>query len=154
MKSKIFILAALAAASTASMAKISDGKSYGAWEGVCEKNECAVLQVVNNKEKTPVGRVILRKLAEEKNMFAMIITVPLGVNLRAGLGLAIDGEEIGRVPFDLCNPGGCTAALPVKDDLLQKIKKGKALQVAAFVDDKQQTLPFSLSGATKAIEAL
>ncbi len=154
MKSKIFILAALAATSATGVAKISDGKSYGAWKGACDKNECAVLQIVYNKEKTPVGLVILRKLAEEKNTFAMIITVPLGVNLHAGLGLAIDGEEISRNGFDLCNPGGCNVALPVKDDLLQKIKKGKALQVAAFIDDKQQTLSFSLSGATKAIEAL
>lgn len=156
IKSKVFLFAACAAVSAASIAKISDGKAYGAWKGVCDqkqKDRCAVVQIVNNNEKSPVGRVVLRKLAQEKNTFAVIVTVPLGVNLRAGLGLAIDGKEIARAPFDVCQDG-CIVFLPVKDDVLEKIKKGKELQVAAFVGDQQQNLSFSLSGVTKAINEL
>ncbi len=153
---QLLALTGLMSASTASFSAISNGQDYGDWKGVCEGGECAVVQVVSNQENTPVGRVVLRKMnvPQAGSSTVMIITVPLGVNLHAGAGLAIDGTELRRAQFDFCDQGGCNLAMPLEGDTLTKIKKGNTLQVAAFVNDQQQTLAFSLKGVTKAIDAL
>lgn len=153
---KRFLIPALLGTLSVSVAqaKVENGKSYGDWKGICENDICAVVQTVSNKENTPVGRVIIRKVAEAKNQPVMFITVPLGVNLHAGMGVAIDGKELKKTGFDFCDPSGCNVALPLTDDVQNKIKAGNKLQVAAFVADKQQTLEFSLKGSTNALKAL
>lgn len=151
---KAFTIAALAAASISAHAKINDGQSYGDWKGTCEGSECGVVQTVNNDKGQPVGQILIRKIKEANNAPTLFVTVPLGVNLRAGMAFAVDGNELGVVPYDFCTEGGCNAAVPLEGDALAKIKAGNALQVAAFVGDKQQTMGFSLKGVTAAINAL
>lgn len=155
MKKKLalIVFGALAFSATAT-AKVSDGQSYGDWKGVCQGNECAIVQVQSNAKDMPVGRIVLRKMPETGNNPVMIITVPLGVNLHAGLGIAVDGKELLRVPYDFCDQGGCNIALPLQGKELTTVKKGNKLQIAAFVGDDQQTIVFSLKGVTAAINAL
>lgn len=151
---KVTALATLAAASLNAFAAPTNGTKYGDWEGVCQGNECGIIQVQYNNDKVPVGRVVLQKMKQAGNNPVAIITVPLGVNLPAGMGIAVDGKEIARLPFNFCDQGGCNVAIPLQGDVLNKIKAGNKLQVAAFVGDKQQTVVFSLSGVSKAISAL
>lgn len=152
--SKIATLAALSALSLAASAKVSNGTKYGDWEGTCQGKECGVIQIVNNEKGEPVGRVLLRKVPEAKNQVVAYVSLPLGVNLRNGLAIAVDGNQVAQSLFDFCDQGGCHAALPLPNDILAKLKAGKAMQLAAFVGDEQQTMAFSLTGATKAIDAL
>lgn len=157
--SQVLLGAGLLASATIASAKVSDGHNYGDWRGTCEGDQCAVVQVLNNNDKQPIGRAVLRKLPQAKDTPVLILTVPLGVNLQAGLGVAVDTKEIARVPYDFCDQGGCNAAIPLittKDgkDLLAAIKGGKELDVAVFVGQNQQGMKFSLSGVTSAINAL
>lgn len=151
---KILTLTTLAAISLSASAKVSDGKSYGDWKGTCQDNECGVLQTVNNDKGQPVGQILIRKVKEGGGAPTLFVTVPLGVNLRAGMAFAVDGKELGVIPYDFCTEGGCNAAVILKGKDLATIKKGNVLQVAAFVADKQQTMGFSLKGVTAAINAL
>lgn len=151
---KLLIAAVLAAASLTATAKISDGKAYGDWKGICQEGECGVGQIVNNDKGEPVGRIVLRKVPEAKNNVVAFITIPLGVNLRAGMALAVDGKELGVSPYDFCDPNGCTAVIPLEGDVLKKIKAGSALQVGSYFGNKQQTMGFSLKGVTAAIKEL
>lgn len=151
---KTTALTAIAAASLNANAAPTNGTKYGDWEGVCQGNECGIVQIQKNGEGTPVGRVVLQKMVQAGNNPVAIITVPLGVNLQAGMGLAVDGGEVARLSFNFCDQGGCNVAIPLQGDILKKIKAGKKLQVAAFVGDKQQTVVFSLTGVTKALAAL
>ena len=151
---KALTLASLAAISLSASAKVSDGQKFGDWEGTCQGNDCGVVQAVNNDKGQPVGQILIRKVKEANNAPTLFVTVPLGVNLRAGMAFAVDGKELGVVPYDFCIEGGCNAAVPLDADSLAKIKAGAALQVAAFVGDKQQTMGFSLKGVTAAINAL
>ena len=151
---KIAALAALAATSLSAAAKLSEGKAYGDWKGTCQGNECGAIQIVNNEKGEPVGRILLRRIPEANNSAIAFITVPLGVNLRAGMALAADGKELVVAPFDFCDQGGCNAAIPVEGDIEASLKKGKVLQVAAFVGDKQQTMGFSLKGVSEVLKNL
>ncbi|SUO97614.1 invasion associated locus B family protein [Suttonella ornithocola] len=151
---KLLTIAAIATTSLAATAAVKQGQKFGDFEGVCQGKECAVAQIFKNAENTPVGRIVLQKMPQAGNNPVAIFTLPLGVNLQAGVGLAIDTKEVARVPFDFCDQGGCNVAVPLQGDLLKKIKAGNKLQVAAFVGDKQQTIEFSLKGITSAINAL
>ena len=111
-------------------------------------------QIVNNDKGEPVGRILLRRIPEAQNNVIAFITVPLGVNLRAGMALAADGKELVVTPFDFCDQGGCNAAIPVEGKILDSFKKGNTLQVAAFVGDKQQTMGFSLKGVSDVLKNL
>lgn len=151
---KIVAAAALTTISLAASAKLSEGKAYGDWQGTCQGSECGAIQVVNNPQGEPVGRILLRRVPEAKNSVVAFITVPLGVNLRAGMALAVDGKELVVTPMDFCDQGGCNAAIPFEGNILDKVKKGNVLQVAAFVGDKQQTMGFSLKGVSEVIKNL
>lgn len=148
------LLAAAFGASLLTQAAVTQGQKFGDWEGACEAGQCGVFQVKSNGENVPVGRIILQKMPQAGNNPVMIITVPLGVNLHAGMGIAIDTKELQRLPFDFCDPNGCNVALPLQGEVLNKVKAGSKMQVAAFVGDKQQTIEFSLKGVTAAINAL
>ncbi len=151
---KVAALTILGALSLTASATITDGRSYGDWKGTCKENVCGVVQVQNNAQGEPVGRVLLRRLPQNDNVLVAFITLPLGVNLRAGLAIAIDNKEVGVMPFDFCEPGGCNAAVPLDDKTISKLKAGSNMQVAAFVGDEQQTLQFSLKGVTDSINNL
>ena len=150
---KIISLTTLLLSSTG-LAAVSNGQKFDTWTAVCEKGQCAVVQVQNTKDGVPVGRVFIHKPKQTKNRPVMVFTVPLGVNLHAQLGIAVDTKQIARVPFDFCNQDGCSVAIPLEGQIMQKIRAGKNMQVAAFVADKQQTLVFSLKGISKAIDSL
>lgn len=154
MKLAHVLFASALGLSLAAQAAVSQGQKFGDWEGVCQQGQCGIVQVQNNSNNVPVGRIIIQKMAEAGNNPVMIVTVPLGVNLQAGLGLAVDTKELQRLPFDFCDQGGCNAAIPLQGEILNKIKAGNKLQVAAFVGAEQQTLEFSLKGITAAINAL
>ena len=151
---KIAAVAALATISLTAAAKLSEGKAYGDWKGTCQGSECGAIQIVNNDKGEPVGRILLRRIPEAQNNVIAFITVPLGVNLRAGMALAADGKELVVTPFDFCDQGGCNAAIPVEGKILDRFKKRNTLQVAAFVGDKQQTMGFSLKGVSDVLKNL
>lgn len=151
---KLAMLSALGGISLAASAAITDGKSYGDWTGTCQDNVCGVVQLQNNANGEPIGRILLRKMPEAQNAVVAFITLPLGINLRAGLALAVDNKELGVAPFDFCDPGGCNAAIPLDNETLGKIRAGNQMQVAAFVGEEQQTIQFSLKGVTNATNNL
>lgn len=151
---KLILASLLSCAATLTSAAIKEGQAYGDWKGVCQEKECGIIQLVNNQNNMPVGRIVLRKLPQTGNTPVMIVTVPLGVNLHAGLGMAVDNKEILKAPFDFCDPSGCNVAIPLAGDKISALQKGNKLHVAAFIGDEQQMMEFSLKGITNAIKAL
>lgn len=136
---------------------VKDGQKFKDWEGLCEKfdgkNFCGISQTIFDADKKPVVNIFIRKVKGQKHPLAFI-KVPLGVNLQAGLGLAVDQKEIAQVPYTVCDPAGCNAIIPLKQDLLSKIKAGKQLQIGLLLVNKEVILGASLSGVTNALNAL
>lgn len=148
---KKLLLSTLALLSVSASAAISHDKAYGDWKGACEDGECGIVQVAYDGEKQPIGRVIVRKIGKDTVAF---VTVPLGVSLKGGLGVAVDAKEIHRADYDFCDGGGCTAIFPLKNDALDKMRKGSKMQVAVFILDQSQAMEFSLKGITEALKNL
>lgn len=151
---KAFILTAAAAAAANVSAAVKNGKKYGDWNGVCKDGSCAIVQVNNNDKGQPVGQVAIRRYKEAQNQPVAVILLPLRMNLQAGVGVAVDGKQIARFGYEVCTEVGCQASLPLTPELQAKLKAGKKLQVAAFFEDKQLTLEYSLKGFSSALKDL
>ena len=78
----------------------------------------------------------------------LMIMVPLGVALPAGLQIKIDEDkEPTKLVYTICHPGGCTAEVEASDEIVGKLKKGKQMMVAAMnVAAKPIFLPVPLTG--------
>lgn len=136
---------------------VKNGQKFKDWTGLCEKFEgksyCGISQTIYDSDKNPVVHIFIRKVKGQKDPLAFI-KVPLGVNLQAGLGLAVDKKEIAQVPYTVCDPAGCNAIFPLKKGLLDKIKAGNQMQIGLLLVNKEIVLGASLSGVTNALNAL
>lgn len=134
---------------------------YGDWNMRCETPpgsqgpQCALMQYVVAESRSNVGlSVIMLKTADGKAKLLRIIT-PLGVLLPSGLGLKIDGEDIGRAGFVRCIAEGCLAEVILEDELLNKLRRGQQATFIVFVSPEDGIgIPISLSGFSAGYDAL
>ncbi|GGH12071.1 hypothetical protein GCM10007036_09600 [Alsobacter metallidurans] len=135
--------------------------SFGDWQMRCETpagakvEQCALVQSVQAEDKPNVTLVVIvLKTADGKSRLLRVIA-PLGVLLPAGLGLKIDQADVGRAGFVRCLPTGCVAEVIMEDELLGKLKSGKAATFIVFQTPEEGIgIPVSLNGFPKAFESL
>jgi invasion protein IalB len=60
---------------------------------------------------------------------AMLVQLPLGLFLPAGIQLGVDDRATQNLPVQRCDANGCYAGLPVDPALLAALKTGKALRL-------------------------
>ncbi len=89
--------------------------NHGAWSIVCDQpagataEQCALMQNVIAEDRPEVGlSVVVLKTADRKAKILRVLA-PLGVLLPNGLGLNVDGKDIGRAYFVRCFSDGCYA---------------------------------------------
>jgi invasion protein IalB len=133
----------------------------GAWSVKCgappgAKNEkCWVEQKVTAEDRPQVGLTIVYFQSADNKTRRLQAVAPLGVLLLNGLGLKIDGADVGRVPFQRCPPLGCIAEAQVDDKLLNQFKSGgEALFIIFDTPEAGIGIPVSLAGFADAIAAL
>ncbi|MPV86858.1 invasion associated locus B family protein [Ostreibacterium oceani] len=136
---------------------VKDGDQFRDWEGKCETVEgrqfCGISHTIYDADQKPVVNLFIRKIDGQPDPIAFI-KVPLGVNLQAGLGIAVDREEIAQVPYTVCDPAGCNAIVPLKSETVETMKRGKEIQIGMLLVNQEVILTGSLSGITKALGAL
>ena len=85
----------------------------------------------------------------------IVLTVPLGVYLPAGLLLKIPGAEPERVVVTTCLSNGCRGAKTLDPVFLEVMLKAKTGQVEVVnARGKKFNIPISFNGFAKAFEAL
>lgn len=127
--------------------------THGAWQVNCAKppgrksESCALVQSVTAEDRPNVGlRVMFLRTVDGKRQLLRIVA-PLGVLLPAGLGLKIDGKDIGQAPFVRCGSNGCISEVVVKDDLIAKLSAGKTAVFIIFQTPESGIgIPISLDG--------
>jgi invasion protein IalB len=116
---------------------------------------CRMVQsIVTAEGKRPVLQVVVGRFGAERTLGAVIF-VPIGVRLRPGLGLQIDGGKAQNFPFERCRPSSCQAEVVLDDALLKSLKSGLVGNLT-FQDGsgRELKIAFSLKGFTAAFEAL
>jgi invasion protein IalB len=126
---------------------------YGDWQMSCDTppgasfEQCAIIQNVTAEDQPNVGLwVIVLKTADQHARLLRVLA-PLGVLLPNGLGLNVDGKDIGRVAFVRCLPNGCVAEVVLDDVLLKTLSEGKnAIFVVFKTPEEGVGIPVSLNG--------
>ena len=88
-----------------------------------------------------------RLLGDEARLRLLRVLAPLGVLLPNGLGLNVDGKDIGRVAFVRCLPNGCVAEVVLDDQLIKTLSEGtNAIFVVFRTPEEGVGIPVSLRG--------
>lgn len=149
----VVAVAGLGASVSAALAQGVVKAQYGDWQMSCDTppgasfEQCAIIQNVSAEDQPNVGlSVIVLKTADQQARLLRVLA-PLGVLLPNGLGLNIDGKDIGRVAFVRCLPNGCVAEVVLDDDLLKALSDGKnAIFVVFKTPEEGIGIPVSLNG--------
>ncbi len=134
---------------------------YGDWQYVCKppppgaKNEvCALVQSVTAEDRKNVGLTIyFQKFSNGTKVLRVF--APVGVLLPPGIGLKVDGVDIGHAPFLRCHTFACYAQVTVDDKLIAQLKSGKTAIFIIFQSEEAGIgIPISLAGFGDGLTAL
>lgn len=134
---------------------------YGVWKLRCDtvpgaqQEQCGLTQFVTAEDRKNVGLSVIVLRTADKQVELLRVLAPLGVYLPTGLGLRVDGDDIGRVAFVRCLPNGCFVEVELNEDLLGKLRSGtEALFVINQVPEEGIGIPISLDGFAEGFAAL
>ena len=137
--------------------------AYGDWLLECDVppgaqyEQCALTQTVQAADRDNIGLVVIvLKTADQQAQLIRVIA-PLGVLLPAPfqLGLAIDGEHVGKIDFVRCVQEGCIAEALLETELLAQLRAGATATFSIFVTPEEGIgIPVSLVGFTDGFDAL
>ncbi len=135
--------------------------SHGAWSVVCDKpagaatEQCALMQNVIAEDRPEIGlSVVVLKTADRKSKILRVLA-PLGVLLPNGLGLNIDGKDIGRAYFVRCFADGCYAEVVLEDELLKTLRSGATATFIVFQSPEEGIgIPVDLKGFAEGYDSL
>jgi invasion protein IalB len=134
---------------------------HGAWSIICDTppgaqtEQCAMMQNVVAADRPEVGlSVVVLKTADHKAQILRVLA-PLGVLLPNGLGLNVDGKDIGRAYFVRCFQDGCYAEVILEPKLIDTFSHGKSATFIVFQTPEEGIgIPVDLNGFADGFAAL
>jgi invasion protein IalB len=135
--------------------------SHGAWSILCDTpagakaEQCALVQNVVAEDRPEVGlSVVVLKTADNKAKILRVLA-PLGVLLPNGLGLNVDGKDMGRAYFVRCFQDGCYAEVILEDTLINSLSSGTSATFIVFQTPEEGIgIPVDLKGFADGYKAL
>jgi len=91
--------------------------------------DCSVQQTII---KTDTGQLVAQvsvRVPADTRSPVMMIQLPLGLFLPAGVELQIDQNKTIELPLQTCDASGCFAGTPLTADMLGQFQKGKSLRI-------------------------
>lgn len=154
----------LATLSPPAAAQSPDGTvkaQHGDWQIVCKPpppgaklETCALVQSVTAEDRNNVGlTVYFQKFSNGTRVLRVF--APVGVLLPPGIGLKIDGQDVGHAPFLRCHAFACYAQVVAEETLIEQLKNGKtAIFIIFQTEEAGIGIPISLNGFAQALAAL
>jgi invasion protein IalB len=134
---------------------------HGDWEMRCDtppgaKNQqCVIMQFVTAEDRENVGLSVVVMKTADKQARILRVLAPLGVLLPRGLGLRIDGDDMGTTGFVRCLPNGCVSEVLMDASLIDKLRTGKEAMFVIFQTPEEGIgVPISLKGFGEGFDAL
>jgi invasion protein IalB len=135
--------------------------THGAWSIICDtppgasSEQCAMMQNVIAEDRPEVGlSVVVLRTADNKAEILRVLA-PLGVLLPNGLGLNVDGKDIGRAYFVRCFQDGCYAEVILEKQLIDTLSKGASATFIVFQTPEEGIgIPVDLTGFSAGFAAL
>ena len=135
--------------------------THGAWSIICDtpagatSEQCVMMQNVVAEDRPEMGlSVVVLRTADNKAEILRVLA-PLGVLLPNGLGLNVDGKDIGRAYFVRCFQDGCYAEVILEKQLLDTLKSGTSATFIVFQTPEEGVgIPVDLKGFGEGFAAL
>jgi invasion protein IalB len=135
--------------------------THGAWSIICDtppgatSEQCAMMQNVIAEDRPEIGlSVVIMRTADNKAEILRVLA-PLGVLLPNGLGLFVDGKDIGRAYFVRCFQDGCYAEVILEKSLIDTLQSGKGATFTVFQTPEEGIgIPVDLTGFADGFKAL
>ena len=135
--------------------------THGAWSIICDtpagatSEQCVMMQNVVAEDRPEMGlSVVVLRTADNKAEILRVLA-PLGVLLPNGLGLNVDGKDIGRAYFVRCFQDGCYAEVILEKPLLDTLKTGTSATFIVFQTPEEGIgIPVDLKGFADGFAAL
>ncbi|TPK91938.1 invasion associated locus B family protein [Mesorhizobium sp. B2-4-17] len=135
--------------------------THGAWSIICDtpagatSEQCVMMQNVVAEDRPEMGlSVVVLRTADNKAEILRVLA-PLGVLLPNGLGLNVDGKDIGRAYFVRCFQDGCYAEVILEKPLLDTLKTGTSATFIVFQTPEEGIgIPVDLKGFAEGFAAL
>jgi invasion protein IalB len=136
----------IAAAAQVAPAQAPDGPA--AWRVECTGDgktlDCrAVQQVFQRETRQLVLSAVVRPAADAKTG-AMVLTLPLGLNLTEPVTIKVDNGAAERQPIQTCTNVGCFVAMTLPDKMIAAMRTGADLKITVQDANKKpidMTLP-------------
>jgi invasion protein IalB len=139
-----------------------ENKEQSAWVKLCEKapslaepkKELNVCLTHHERLDGNTGMVLVSaaiRQVEGQDKEALMVMVPLGMALPPGVQVKVDEKEPVKLQFTLCHAAGCTAEGEATKAVIDQMKTGKQVVVAAInLAGKAIGFPVPLTGFDKA----
>ncbi len=135
---------------------------YGAWKLKCaqvagakQHEKCALVQDLKLEDRPNMFLTVLFMRSFDGDKKILRIVAPLGVVLPAGLGLRVDGADVGNVKFLKCWKFGCLAEVIVDDNIVSKFTSGQTASFIVFpTPDSGIGFPAPLAGFAEGMKGL
>lgn len=134
---------------------------YGDWQMSCDTppgasfEQCAIIQNVLAEDQPNVGLSVIVLRTADREARLLRVLAPLGVLLPNGLGLNVDGTDMGRVAFVRCLPNGCIAEVELDEEIIKVLSEGTdAIFVVFKTPEEGVGIPVSLEGFADGFAAL
>jgi invasion protein IalB len=121
------------------------------WVKVCDADTCNTMQRFVGPNGDLVASVTIQQVKGDPKV-RLVISMPLGVSIKAGLSVRIDDKVNLPMKFNICLPAGCYAEGSSDKALVDALKAGGKLIVVAESKGKPIGLPITLAGFTKAFD--
>jgi len=136
------------------------GKTFGDWAVECEQtptgNRCFLSQTQLLKENN--ARLLKASIGYlgPKNQPTLVLVLPQGVDLRAGIAMQVDDAPQISVPYHQCVQDGCSGALPLDGPTLAGLRAAKRIKIGMLPYGGKQTVTMDVSpnGLAHGMDAL
>src|SRR4051794_9839125 len=126
-------LAVLIAAASQSAPAQAPEASIAAWRVECSGDgkalECRAVQQVFQRETRQLVLSAVVRPAPDAKTGAMLLTLPLGLNLPEPVTVKVDNGAAERQPIQTCTNVGCFVTMTLNDKMLAAMRTGSELKI-------------------------
>jgi invasion protein IalB len=134
--------AAAAPAASAAPVPVQSWIKTCATDKALKKDLCVVTEEIRADSGTLIVSVALRQVVGDKK-FTFLATVPLGMLLKPGLKVQVDGAAPVSLVYGICDVHACYGLGDVDDAFVSSMKGGKALALTTY-SQQAKAVNFSL----------